>query len=226
MADVIEYVEIAQAVHDKTNRDVYGWDLDAKDWVTGTWLGNGMQGGIYQNDKEIICAFKGTMMGSPPGQTIVADMTANVRIALGIIPNQAGGAFALVKAAQEIADGRVVSVTGHSLGGALAQVVGKWCNVPFITFNAPGMKFQIAAGKFNVFKPKQFYRSLRSSTEPFGVNFVVTGDPISKFGTHVGKVIRLQNTFPVGQRHDLGACRQALQSNRYMTKEALLLCGF
>jgi putative lipase involved disintegration of autophagic bodies len=111
--------------------------MDTKDWVTGTWLGNGLQGGIYQNDEEVICAFKGTAMGRPPGQTIVADLTADLRLALGIIPNQAGGAYALVKTAQEIAKGRVVTATGHSLGGALAQVVGKWCNVPFVTFNAP-----------------------------------------------------------------------------------------
>lgn len=227
MANVNEYFELARAVYDKDDPDVYGWRMDkAKEWVTGTWLGNGMQGGIYQNDDEIICAFKGTIMGSPLPQTIMSDMTANLRIALGIIPNQAGGAFAMVRAAQEIAQGRVVSVTGHSLGGALAQVVGKWCNVPFVTFNAPGMKFHVEAGKFNVFKPKQFLRSWRGTSDVFGVNFCVQGDPISKFGTHIGRVIQLPNTFPAGQRHDLRACMSALTHHQYWTKEALFLCGF
>jgi hypothetical protein len=221
MAVIQEYYDIACAVHGRGDHDVSGWTRNQK-WATGTWLGNGLQGGIYQNQEEIICAFKGTAMGRPPGQTLVADLTADVRMALGIIPNQAGSAYALVKAALEIAANRIVTITGHSLGGALAQVVGKWCGVPFVTFNAPGMKFHSVAGKFNIFKPKQFIRSWRGTGLKVGLNFRIIGDPISAFGTHIGQVIELTAAAGSGRwaRHDLAACYDALHRDNYLGQEA------
>eukprot|EP00611_Tribonema_gayanum_P001910 TRINITY_DN11405_c0_g1_i1.p1 TRINITY_DN11405_c0_g1~~TRINITY_DN11405_c0_g1_i1.p1 ORF type:complete len:963 (+),score=216.15 TRINITY_DN11405_c0_g1_i1:3-2891(+) len=48
-------------------------------------------------------------------------------------------------------DGREVTLTGHSLGGGLARIVGSLAKVPSITFSPPGIaqsyrKFQVAAG--------------------------------------------------------------------------------
>jgi hypothetical protein len=85
------------------------------------------------------------------------------------------------------------------------------------------MKFQVAAGKFNLFKPKQFMRSWASTSEAIGVNFRITGDPISAYGKHIGKVIDLNYTAGRWEKHDLRACRAALSRNGYLSREAVLL---
>jgi hypothetical protein len=122
VAEIKDYHAIATAVYEiNDSKTVSGWTLNTKDWVTGTWHRNGFQGGIYQKGTDVICGFKGT---TPNHQSLIADITADLRLLLCIIPNQAGGAYHMARAAQEIAGNCQVSLTGHSLGGALAQVVG------------------------------------------------------------------------------------------------------
>jgi hypothetical protein len=189
MAHISVYAAMAEAAYHKdlVSHTVNGWECTH--WENGTWYGNGLQGGIYQNDKELIVAFKGTQ----PGTTKGSDITADIRLALGVLPNQAGGAYAMTKMAANISQGRPVTVVGHSLGGGLAQVVGVWAEVNFVAFNAPGMKDQVKLSTFNFMKPLQMARSIRSRStqESPGWCFRVKGDPVSAIGRHIGVEVEL-----------------------------------
>ena len=63
-------------------------------------------------------------------------------------------------------------MTGHSLGGGLAQIMGVWEEVPFVTFNAPAMK-NAKAANINIFKPMMMIRTLKaqSADDTAGVDF-------------------------------------------------------
>ena len=156
MATCLDYAKMAYATYYTAARQYYeeppGYMVD--DWkvqkfVKGSIFGSGYQGAIYVKNRDVVVSCCGTN----PGQKgkLLQDLVADIKIGLRLIPSQATGAIRMVKEAKSIAGahGRV-SVTGHSLGGGLAQVCGVAENVPFATFNAPAMRSVIAAAKLPV----------------------------------------------------------------------------
>jgi hypothetical protein len=188
-------------------------DWVVQKWETGSLFGDGFQGGIWQSDHDVVVGCCGTN----PKQKgkFMRDLSADARIAFGILPNQCSSARAMVKAAKQIAAGRRVSVTGHSLGGGLAQVVGVWEDVPFVTFNAPAMRRSLVLAKYNILKPQMMART-RGSKNPGdapGVNIRIAGDLVSTGdflrGDHVGMIVDLRNATG-GGAHGKGNCWQAV----------------
>jgi hypothetical protein len=196
-------------------------DWVVQTWETGTLFGDGFQGGIWQSESDVVVGCCGTN----PKQTgkLLSDLSADLRIGLRILPNQTSSARKMVRAAKEIAGGRRVSVTGHSLGGGLAQSVAVWEEVPFITFNAPAMKHVMKAAKFNVFKPMMMRRTIasKSADDTAGVNFRIRGlgldgiirnDMVSSHGIaggHIGMVVDLPAASSTGA-HGKNTCWQAV----------------
>ena len=221
MATMENCWDVAASVYERRNK----WNKDelkpvnasgfrAQKWEWGTWLGDGYQGGVFDNPTDVIVGFSGT--NGPGGNILrapISQNTANVRIAVNVVPNMAGSAFAMVRWAQAMSGNRPVSVVGHSLGGALAQVVGNWAGCPFVSFAGPGMLTHLRASAFNVFKPKQLVRSVRSTRaeRSFGVSFVVQGDWMGGYGKHVGRLITLPASNE-NDRHSLEAIQQGLIS--------------
>jgi hypothetical protein len=170
-------------------------------------LGNRFQCVVHEGNDEAIVAFSGTFANM---RTLTNwQKTANLRIRVNIIPNMARSVRTLVKAAVETA--KPVSIVGHSLGGALAQVVGVWMDIPFISFNGPGMTTQLRMSAVDVIEPSRMRRTLNGLplTQANGVCFSVEGDFVGNFGLHVGRFV------PVpwdgrGKRHDLDAIRSGL----------------
>ena len=216
MAKCLDYAKIASAVyHSGTNQyfaDPPGHMVD--DWDVQTFsnaklFGNGFQGGIWQNDTDVVVGCCGTSLGNP--QKAVQDVAADLKIAAHMIPNQAYNARKMVASAKSIAAGRrggrrvrSRSVTGHSLGGGLAQVVAVWESVPFVSFNAPPMKrvLKISKSKFNILSPwkKKYTRGGQNIDDTSGINFRLFGDVVSKnpLGDHVGMLVALENPAAVG----------------------------
>jgi len=229
MATCLDYAKIAYAAYytgagqyyeDPAGHMVDSWVVQK--WETGTLFGDGFQGGIWQSEHDVVVGCCGTN----PKQKgkFVSDVSADLRIGLRIMPNQASSARKMVKAAKEIAGKkRRVSVTGHSLGGGLAQVMGVWEDVPFVTFNAPAMKHVIKAAHINIFKPQVMLRTImaKSADDTSGVNFrirglgsdgVVRNDVVSIHGLaggHVGMVVDLPSKSSTGA-HGKNTCWQAV----------------
>jgi hypothetical protein len=127
------------------------------------------------------------------------DIAADMKIGLHVMPNQASSAMKFYRSVVQN-DDDFVFITGHSLGGALAQVLGYWCNRPFVTFNAPGMASVIGAAQWNFLKPDVFKRSReakrtrKSDGKARGINFRISRDLVGKFGKHVGDVVVLKSS--------------------------------
>ena len=89
-----------------------------------------------------------------------------------------------------------ITITGHSLGGAIAQIVGEAAHLPTATFNAPGMD--------------QFYDDLASELAPLtnsklglggtNINYRAEGDLVSLAGQQIGQTYTILDTnVPQGQ---------------------------
>jgi hypothetical protein len=145
---------------------------------------NGFQGAIFENNDEVICAYKGSK-GGPFDRTTTGydDWSVNdVQIAFNQLPHQTTAALAFADMARTIAESKPMSLVGHSLGGALAQLVGFGFGLPFVTFNAPGVRNNIRGISWGVRKP--------SIGNIHGFNMILASDPVGNFGVHLGKTER------------------------------------
>lgn len=219
MAMLTEYLDLAALAYEsKANGQptANGWTTQKWEWAT--WYGDGFQGGIFvdHNGDEAVVAFSGTKGGLTTAP--VSQNSANLRIGLHVIPNMAGSAYAMVRWAQKHYPAAGLSIVGHSLGGGLAQVVGNWTGVPFISFNGPGMTGHLKLSAFNVFKPKQMVRSIRSEAtgSSLGISFAVRHDIIGNYGKHVGHFIRLDQNGT--ETHSLQAIRRGLAHAGWLTR--------
>ncbi|SMR70534.1 MULTISPECIES: XVIPCD domain-containing protein [Stenotrophomonas] len=139
---------------------------------------SGYQGVIYQNLKsnEIIVAHRGTEFDRQP----VLDGGIDAAMVTARVNAQIDDALALTKQAVKLADERgsgPVHVTGHSLGGALAQITAHHYNLPGDAFNpygAAGLAYRMPEGQ-------------PANAAPF-TNHVMAGDLVSAGGPHYGKV--------------------------------------
>lgn len=187
MATILDLAHMSQAIYAKNPRN-----RDDPEVQPGALSGNysllsepqtfvehhsGFEGGIFEcGDTWVVC-FRGT---SPADKR---DIGADVRLGMKLIPEQFFPAMALFERAR-LTHGTNVVITGHSLGGGLAQLVSAASTYPAVTFNAPGVK--------------AVAETLSGST-PFGfhaancMNIVLKNDPVSSFGTLIGKKLRLPN---------------------------------
>ncbi len=200
---------------------VDGWTV--QHWETGTLLGNGFQGGIWQTEKALVVGFCGT--NPDQGGKVLSDLTADLRVAFKILPNQASSAHKMTVMAKEIAHGRPVLATGHSLGGALAQIVGVWDQVRFVTFNAPPMAAALCLAQLNALKPMMAARTIRSATilGASGSNFIVKGDFVSRpmIDWHIGETIELAPAASgSASAHSMATIYGLLERSEYAKRDA------
>lgn len=195
-----------------------GWSTQKWEWAS--LIGDGFQGGVFEHADEIVVGFGGT--GSGGTGSTGSHISGDIRIGVSIIPNMAGSANALVKWAKARPGGKPVSVVGHSLGGALAQVVANWSSCPFIAFNAPGMKTHLKMSAFNIFKPMQMFRSATSAntSSTIGICFSSKGDPVAGFGYHIGMEIAMPSdpSHGLGDRHRMGGVLYGLAQLQFLKK--------
>ena len=214
MASIADFLVIAESVYqpDPENHVPARWRVQR--WEMATWYGNGFQGGIFEDDREVIVAYSGTKGG--PTTAPISQNSANVRIGVLVIPNMAGAGRTLVGWAERNRGNKPISIVGHSLGGALAQVTGAWSGHPFISFNGPGMAAHLKVAAFNIFKPRQMARSIKAQTggSAVGLCINVRGDFVGSYGLgHIGEVVEL--TPPAGRdTHDLDTISDSLSSEQ------------
>lgn len=95
---------------------------------------DGFQATAYINEtsKEVVIAYTGT-------NDIKDWKENNFKIAMDNIPSQFNYADDFYNLITKKHDGYKITVTGHSLGGAYAQLIGAKYDVDTVTFNAPGV---------------------------------------------------------------------------------------
>ncbi|MDD3420246.1 MAG: lipase family protein [Candidatus Gastranaerophilales bacterium] len=139
--------------------------------------------GAYKKDDEIIIAFRGTN----DLLDIITDFSFVIRKIPAMTPKIAQNYYNKI---QQQCPNCKIYFTGHSLGGAYAQLIcaqliqeNKDCKA--ITFNAPGMGY--------VLNTKKFDKSLDYSSIS---NYVVMNDFIGNFKSHIGYTYYIQ-PFPL-----------------------------
>ena len=122
----IPYAKLADAVYDFDNTEVDEWVLfETKD------KSSGMQAAVYYNAEsdEVVLAFRGTETCDFPcslsetGEFLL-DTAADGLLTFGFVDTQFEDAVSYAEDVVFRAQGRKIIVTGHSLGGGLAQAVG------------------------------------------------------------------------------------------------------
>lgn len=186
--------------------EVYGMGVGEGGSVGGVTHNSGFKGCIYKSPREIVVCYKGT-----GGGALIRDVLADAKLLMGVVPREASAANNLFNNALRVfGDVLPITIVGHSLGGALTQVVAHWYKVRFVTFNAPPMLSSIQKAKINILKPQQMVRAIRASAAPanLGFNYRLAGDPVSLRVTsvlgHYGDVITIDgHSFGVSGAHSM-----------------------
>ena len=134
----IPYAKLADAVYDFDNTVIDEWVLfETKD------KNSGMQAAVYYNPEsdEVVLAFRGTETCNFPcsfSETaeFLLDTAADALLTVGQADTQFKDAVSYAEDVVLRAQGRKIIVTGHSLGGGLAQAVGSVFGLETFAFNS------------------------------------------------------------------------------------------
>ena len=128
---------------------------------------NGFHAKAFEKDGKIMVAFRGS--------DDAADLTSDFQMLAGRVPEQFENAKDFVAQIKEMYPDAQIIVTGHSLGGALTEMVAsEYDDVLGLTFDAVGTRGIVAANGL--------------TDNHNTINYVVKGDVISNANEHVGTV--------------------------------------
>ncbi|MEF8794505.1 lipase family protein [Thiohalorhabdus sp.] len=142
MVSNLEYAQLSQLAYGGEDATLQSMGLQEKGWGrTGLARSNpesGFFGEAFRKGDEVVIAYRGT----EPWSDLYKDLlTTDGKIALGLEDPQFVDALEFAKNVQDTYQGLGVdiSVTGHSLGGGLAQLAADTFGWDGVTFEAPGM---------------------------------------------------------------------------------------
>lgn len=199
MATLLDLARLANAVYERAPTLPLGWTRTEFKPASGNL--NGFQAATFLGPGGTVIAFRGT------AQTM--DGIADLKLGTGMNSTYFDAGEEFARRYQGRPD---TVVTGHSLGGAIAQIVANRGGFVMATFNAPGvgviasrniadstlpMNAVRTAGMMvsALRHPVQAAKDVRFAFRPVrGVNLCLTGDAVSRIGNHYGAVMRIPGT--------------------------------
>jgi len=222
MPTIREMALMANAVYDDQPA-VTGWTTQNRQAASG--LMDGFQAATFTKDGVTVVAFRGT------AQTM--DAVADLKLGAGMNSTYFAAGENYMAQYQHLSN---VYTCGHSLGGAITQVVANRRGYKFITYNAPGVAVlassnigELAVGLVTggnairtigmfasaVRHPMQAARDVGAAfTTVHGLNLCLNADVVSRIGVHYGEVKRIPGTSldPLTE-HKMTTVIEALKSN-------------
>ena len=188
MADPSAYAALSEAVYAGPGSTTApaGWSKIAESPSAPNSAGsaNGYFGAAYRSDAtgEIVVANRGSRMTA---EGLKQDWgTSDVQIAAQGsrgVPGAFNDAEDFARSVKAANPDATISYTGHSLGGAEAQVQAGRLGGRATTFAAPGAAFALSEQQ-------------RAAAQSNVVNFVLPGDPVGMCGDHVGQRVVITPT--------------------------------
>ena len=199
MTSVVDLAKLSNAVYNDT--------VKVEQWLRVglpiTQAGSGFKSALFQHmqNGDYALAIAGT-------EADLDDLRSDVQIFFGSIPSQHRYARNAYHFSMSVTGGFAgLYVTGHSLGGGLASMLGKEHGEPTVTFNAPGMARSYAsfeASEPGVTSVKDEDRKVLHIRASFDVVSVGTGK-------HMGKdAVKSVYTSPVGAKEVLSGVAASL----------------
>ena len=134
----ISYAKLADAIYDFDNVTVDSWEL-----IESNGKSSGMDAGVYKSrdTNELALAFRGTETCDFPCsfkelEDTARDAIADAAIGVGTVSDQFKDAFRFAQGVVSRYPGIKITVTGHSLGGGLAQAIGAVLGLETFAFNS------------------------------------------------------------------------------------------
>ncbi len=223
MASLLELAQLSNAVYEFKDIPT-GWSetSGARKTGGGTYA-NGLQAAVYTGGGDTVVAFRGT------DPSVLGDLTADAMLGTGMNCSYFSAAEAFVEGLGSAGNDAILC--GHSLGGAITQIVGNRKGLRFATFNAPGVA--VFASR-NILSANKYMTGLRAigatisaiadpaqalkDAKAFfnvvrGVNVRLRLDPVSAIGVHYGDVISIETpTWNPGSAHGIGMVIEALKA--------------
>ena len=156
-----------------------------------TQTGDAFKASVYKDDSanQIVIAVRGT---DPPGndgfKPFAKNMLANLSLWGDGSANEQVGRYVeslakILHLVQEANPTANITLTGHSLGGALSQVVGDSAGVRTITFDAPGIKDVLTSAQLDDLVARLAHITYRSASDSREiVNYRLQEDQVSLVG--------------------------------------------
>lgn len=138
LGKALPYADLANAIYDFANSSINDWQL-----IEQISKDSGMQAGVYMNRKtdELVMAFRGTeacdlSCSFKEIKESVVDLAADTLLSFGESGPQFRHAFNFAEDIMERYPDYKIKVTGHSLGGGLAQAIGTTFGLETFAFNS------------------------------------------------------------------------------------------
>lgn len=112
-----------------------------------------------------------------------------------LLTQQKGWAISFTELAQRTVQSWPLTLTGHSLGGGLAQIAAAHTGVPAVSFSAPAVS------------AVQGVSAAYAKRRPTIVNFRIQNDPVNvseKTGHRLGVVVNLMSPRSIAKAHQVG----------------------
>jgi hypothetical protein len=210
---------LADAVYNELPA-VQGWACAGHQSASSGW--NGFQAATFTQGAITVLVFRGTAQAM--------DLAADLKLGTGMNTSYFSDGEAY---AAGVPPGDNVYVCGHSLGGAIAQVVANRGGYKMVTFNAPGVAVFASRNLDDatltmtavrtggmllsaVRHPMQAYRDVRSAFHSVrGLNIRLSNDAVSSMGVHYGELVTLQgpSASPLTE-HRMTTMNEVLAVNR------------